>query len=142
MSPISKAVAACALMILLGIGWLTFRSTLREEEDRKWVTHTHLVVGSLEKILIDITQAEAGQRGYMLTGDEKYLKPFDAGAKSVHQDIEEFHELTSDNPVQQEAIQHLEPLIASRLAGLMERMEIRSRNGLEAGSKAVATGNN
>src|SRR5258708_39388414 len=99
MSPTSKAIAACALIILLGIGWFSFRSTLREEEDRRWVTHTHVVVESLEEILIDVTQAESGQRGYILTGDEKYLKPFEAGAKRIHQDIGEFHQLTSDNPV-------------------------------------------
>src|SRR5712671_2046442 len=138
----SKAIAACALMILLGIGVLSFRSTLRDEEDRGWVTHTHLVIEKLQAILIDVTQAEAGQRGYMLTGNKRYLKPFEGGLKEVHQNITEFRRLTSDNSEQQEAIQHLEPLITARLAGLVERIEIRNRSGLVAGSEAVATGNN
>jgi signal transduction histidine kinase len=138
----SKAIAACALMILLGIGVLSFRSTLRDEEDRGWVTHTHLVIEKLQAVLIDITQAEAGQRGYMLTGDERYLKPFEGGVKQIHLNVAEFRRLTSDNPRQQEAIQHLEPLITVRLAGLVERMEIRKRSGLVAGSESVATGNN
>lgn len=37
----SKTIAAFALLILLGIGVFSFRSTLREEEDREWVTLTH-----------------------------------------------------------------------------------------------------
>jgi len=78
MSLTSKSIAAAALVILLSIGVLSFRSTLRDEEDRGWVTHTHLVIESLEQILTDITQAEASQRGYMLTGDEQYLKPFES----------------------------------------------------------------
>ena len=79
MSFTGKAIAAAALMILLGIGVLSLRSTSRDEEDRELVTHTHLAVESLERILIDITKAEASQRGYVLTGDERYLKPFECG---------------------------------------------------------------
>ena len=70
MSFTSKAIAASALMILLGICVLSLRSTSRDEEDRELVTHTHVAVESLERILIDITKAEASQRGYVLTGDE------------------------------------------------------------------------
>ena len=139
MSFTSKSIAASALVILLSIGVLSFRSTLREEEDRSWVTHTHLVVESLEEILIAITQAETGQRGYLLTGNENDLKPFEDGVKKVQQDAEKFRVLTSDNPRQQEAAEHLGLLIAARLAGLLDRMEIRRRNGLVAASKAVAT---
>jgi signal transduction histidine kinase len=138
----SKCIAASALMILLGIGVLSFRSTLREEEDRGWVTHTHLVVESLEQIRIDIMQAETGQRGYILTGDEKYLTPFEDSISKVQQDVEEFRQLTSDNPRQQEAIQQLEPMIVDRLAGLNQRLEIRKRSGLLAGAEAVASGDN
>jgi CHASE3 domain sensor protein len=77
MSLTSKSIAASALVILLSIGVLSFRSTLRDEEDRGWVTHTHLVIESLGQILTDITQAEASQRGYILTGDEQDLKSFE-----------------------------------------------------------------
>ncbi|MFZ0814706.1 MAG: CHASE3 domain-containing protein [Candidatus Sulfotelmatobacter sp.] len=138
----SKCIAVFALMILLGIGMLSFQSTLREEEDRGWVTHTYLTVESVEQILIDITQAETGQRGYILTGDEKYLKPFEDNARKVHQDAEEFRQLTSDNPRQQAAIQHLESRLAARLSGLNLRLEIRKQRGLLAGAEAVASGDN
>jgi signal transduction histidine kinase len=142
MSLTSKSIAAAALVILLSIGVLSFRSTLREEEDRGWVTHTHLVIESLGQILTDITQAEASQRGYMLTGDEQYLKPFESCVGNVGRGVKEFRQLTSDNPRQQEAIKQLEPAIAVRLAGLRERMEIRRLSGLEAAAKAVANGDN
>jgi CHASE3 domain sensor protein len=142
MTPISKAIAVCALLILLGIGVLSFRSTIRDEEDRNWVTHTHLVVEKLQGILIDITQAETGQRGYMLTGQERYLVPYRKGVEKVREDTGDFRHLTSDNRRQQEAIQGLETLIAMRLDGLEERLEVRKRSGLLAGAEAAANGNN
>jgi signal transduction histidine kinase len=141
MTSSSKAIALLALLILISIGALSFRSTLRDERDRDWVTHTHLVMENLEEILIDITQAETDQRGYTLTGDEQYRKPFESDVKDVHRDIQRFRQLTIDNRTQQEAGRHLESLMEERLAGLTERMEIRSRSGLAAASRAVATAN-
>jgi len=133
----SKVIASCALMILLSIGVLSFRSTVRDEEDRGWVTHTHLVLEKLQAILIDVTQAETGQQGYTLTGEEKYLEPYQASLDQVHRDIEEIRRLTADNPRQQEAINGLEPLVDERLALLAGRMEIRRRAGLTAGADAA-----
>ena len=136
----SKAFAACALMILLGIGILSYRSTVRDEEDRGWVTHTHLVLEKLQAVLIDITQAEAGQRGYMLTGEAMYLGPYESGLDLVHRDMEEVRRLTADNPRQLDAIKSLKPVVDARLRLLAGRMEIRRRTGLLAGAEAVAKG--
>jgi hypothetical protein len=55
MTPSSKAIAACALLIVFCIGALSFWSEVRNEEEREWVTHTLLVVEKLQAIRIDIT---------------------------------------------------------------------------------------
>jgi signal transduction histidine kinase len=137
----TKRIAACALMILLGIGMLSYRSTVRDEQDRGWVTHTRVVLEKLQAILIDITQAETGQRAYILTGEERYLEPYQAGLGQVHEDMEELRKLTADNPRQHDAIERLEPLIAVRLAELGDGIEVRKRSGLLAGVEVVAHGN-
>ncbi len=141
MTSLSKAIAVCALMILLGIGALSYWGTVRDEEDREWVTHTLLVVEKLQKVRIDITQAETGQRGYMLTGQDRYLELYGAGVSQVREDVKELPDLISDNPREREAIQRLEPLIAARLAELSEGIEVRKRSGMLAGVEALAKGN-
>lgn len=134
----SKAIVVCALMVLLCIGLLSFRSTVRDEEDRGWVTHTHLVVEKLQEVRIDIAQAENSQRGYILTGEEEYLKPYHAGVEQVRRDLEELRKLTADNSNQQEMIQRLEPLIAARLAELGDGIEAWRRSRPLAAVKEVA----
>ena len=138
MSFTSQVIATSALMILLGIGVLSFRSTLRDEQDRQWVTHTHLVIEKLQAVRIDITEAEAGQWGYLLTGRESHLKPYEAGLKQLRQDMEDVQELTVDNPRQQESVQRLQGLVAARLVELAEGIEVRNKSGLVAGVEAVA----
>jgi signal transduction histidine kinase len=141
MTSSSKAIAACALLILVCIGALSFWSEVRNDEDREWVTHTLLVVEKLQAIRIDITQAETGQRGYLLTGQEKYLEPYQASLDQVRRDMGELRDMTSDNRRQQKAILRLDPLIAARLAELSGGIEVRKQSDLRAGVEAVAYGN-
>jgi signal transduction histidine kinase len=138
----SKAIAACALLILICIGTLSYWSQVSNEADREWVTHTHLVVERLQAIRIDITQAETGQRGYILTGQERYMEPYRAGVDEVGQDINLLRDLTADNPGEQEEIKRLNSLIADRLAELADGIEARKQSGLLAGVEAVTHGNN
>lgn len=142
MTPSSKAIAASALIILICIGGLSYWSQVSNEEDREWVTHTHLVVERLQAIRIDITQAETGQRGYILTGQQRYLESYGTGVDKVGGDIRSLRDLTSDNPGEQEDIKRLKSLIADRLKELADGIEVRKQSGLQAGVDAVTQGNN
>jgi len=137
-----KLIAACALIVLACIGALSFWSEVRNDKDREWVRHTYLVVGKLQTVRIDITQTETGERGFMLTGQDRYLKMYGAGVDQVRQDMTELRDLTSDNAGQQEAIQRLNPLITARLAEVGDGIQVRKRSGVLAGVEAVTRENN
>ncbi|MGB0008788.1 MAG: CHASE3 domain-containing protein, partial [Candidatus Sulfotelmatobacter sp.] len=141
MTSSSKAIAASALLILVGIATLSFWSEVRNEKDRQWVIHTLLVVEKLQTIRIDITQAETGQRGYMLTGQDRHLQLYRSGVDQVREDMKELPDLIKDNPEERESIKRLDPLIAARLAELSAGIDVRTRGGLLAGVDAVAQGN-
>ncbi len=142
MTSSSKAIAACALLILVCIGTLSYWSEVRNDQDREWVTHTLHVVEKLQTLRIDITQCETGQRGYMLTGQDRYLELYEAGVAEVRQDLKELPDLTADNPREQRAIRQLNPLIASRLAELNDGIWVRKESGLLAGVEAATRANN
>lgn len=142
MNTSSKLIAVCALISVACIGVLSYWSEVRNEEDRALVRHTYMVVENLQLVRIDITQSETGQRGFMLTGQGRYLELYAAGVNQVRQDMKELGDLIADNPVERDAVQRLNPLIASRLAELDEGIEIRKRSGLLAGVEAVTRANN
>ncbi len=126
---------ALAVMVLMGL--LSFRTLIQTENDRAWVTHTHLVLEKLDAIVADLLDAETDQRGYILTGEEAYLEPYNDARKHVRQNVDDLRALTMDNPVQQRALDRLEPLLATTLTALQEPIEIRKRNGLEAAAERV-----
>ena len=71
-------IAAGGLIALLLIaGGMTFQSTRRLNADAERVSHTHAVLTGLEEIISLAKDAETGQRGYVITGEEQYLEPLD-----------------------------------------------------------------
>ena len=130
--------AALALLICVGI--LSFWSIVKNANERQWVNHTHLVLEKLDALSANLIDAETGERGYLLTGEESYLAPYNGAASRVHESSKDLKELTADNPIQQRALDRLEPVITARLALLDRAIEIRRQGGLAAGAEFVVEG--
>jgi methyl-accepting chemotaxis protein len=133
---------ALALAILVAIGTVTYRSTAKLTETAEWVIHTHRVLDELEGVLSGMQDAETGQRGYILTGDEKYLEPYRGAQVSVDQGIKSLRDLTKDNVNQQRRLDILEPLIdgnEGKFAELQETIDLRKdkTNGFDAALQIV-----
>src|ERR1700687_1364174 len=107
-----------ATAILVFVGWQSYRNTARFAEASEWQKHTYEVLSNLDNALARLVDAETGQRGYVLTGDEDYLEPHRGASRHVDQTIGDLKNLTSDNPNQQKRIQNLEPLVAKKLTEL------------------------
>lgn len=131
---------AIGLTTLVLVGALSYRSMIESSDDRAWVTHTHLVLEGLDAVLGNLLDAETGQRGYIITGEEAYLVPYNNAREHVQQNLTALRSLTADNPTQQETLNRLEPLIATMLSALQDRIDVRRRNGFEAAAKQVREG--
>lgn len=137
----NKIVGATAvgLFALLGVGYVSYVNTSKLTMTASWVTHTHQVLEAKEKILSLLKDAETGQRGYLITGEPRYLEPYNNAASSLAQAIAKLRELTADNPAQQERIAALDPLVSSKLQELKQTIDLRTNQGFEAARKVVLT---
>ena len=59
--------------------------------------------------------AEANQRGFLLSGRQEYLDPYQAAMGSIHDDLTELKKMTASDPAQQANIAALEQLVATEL---------------------------
>ncbi|MHB1240598.1 MAG: CHASE3 domain-containing protein [Gammaproteobacteria bacterium] len=121
-----------ALAILAGIGITTYRATTALLEGIQLRVHTYQVIDNLKNMLSALQDAETGQRGYILVGEESYLAPYHAAVSAIPQYSEALRKLTADDPSQQRRLEALEPLIASKLAELKETIDLRRSKGLDA----------
>ncbi|HEX2869970.1 MAG TPA: CHASE3 domain-containing protein [Polyangiaceae bacterium] len=123
---------AIAILTILIIGVSGHRANSDLIESDRWVTHTEEVRAALAQVMSGMKDAETGQRGYLLTGDERFLEPYHAALAEVEKHLASVRRLTGDNPQQQQRLAALAPLIAERLRVMAEVVEVRRRDGLEA----------
>ncbi|RYD32182.1 MAG: hypothetical protein EOP87_13280, partial [Verrucomicrobiaceae bacterium] len=73
--PLYLGFAGAVIFFLLS-GYNAYRNTTALRAGMRQVENTHTVIVSLENVLSLMKDAETGQRGYLLTGIEDYLRPY------------------------------------------------------------------
>ena len=80
MRPIQKRGLVIGVAFVIGVllvnAGVAFRQAARMHEDSFWVAHTHEVLASLTDLLSSVKDAETGVRGFLITGEPRYLEPY------------------------------------------------------------------
>ena len=137
---IAESLVVLTTIVLLIVGGvMTFRDFRQLEANRGRVRQTNAVLLTLEATESAMKDAETGQRGFIITGREPYLEPFDVAMMRVNQLVDELEQMTADSPDQQRRLPGLRRLIDERMAELQIAIDQRRSGGLEAGKAAVDT---
>ncbi len=131
----SAAAALLAALIVVASFW-SFRQSKDAAEQRM---RTHDLVRRAEALLSDLKDAETAQRGYLLTGDETYLKPYLATRDSVLLRLADLRQRTPLGASQQH-LDALIPLIRAKVAELSDVIALRRQEDLPAAQALVRTG--
>jgi PAS domain S-box-containing protein len=129
-------------LLLLNAG-LMYQNTQQLYDSADRVTHAHQVLDALDAVLSSATDAETGQRGFVITGDPKYLKPYTEAVAAVDGHVNELNRLVSDarnaDPEQQGQIPVLKERLAAKLKELDETIQLRKDEGFDAAKQVVLT---
>jgi signal transduction histidine kinase/CheY-like chemotaxis protein len=135
---IVAALASAILLVLLGVS-VSFWSFSRMEYAAGVRQHTRVVINSADDLLSALRDAETGQRGYALTGDEAFLQPYLAVRGRIKGDLDALRKSTSISAAQ-EHLDTLTPLVAAKLADLSRIIELRRKGDMPAVLALVSDG--
>ncbi len=141
-SSVEDAIAAglwVAMGILALLSASDYWSTTTFLASSERVNHAHEVVEQLDHLLAQITDAESGQRGYLVTGSAGYLAPYEDAKTHIADTLRAIRELTADDEVQREQLDQLAPRVERRLVLLRETMDAYDRDGFAAARLHVLT---
>jgi CheY-like chemotaxis protein/CHASE3 domain sensor protein len=122
------------------VAFISIRNGESFISSNQWVSHTHEVLNELEQTMVNVLDAETRKRGYIITGDESYLDPFNRAMTGVSGSIKKVKELTKDNPAQQKNIAHIEELTDTLTRFMTACIHMRRTEGFEKAKVKVATG--
>ena len=130
----AAAVLAVALTAWLSYAALQERSTTAER-----ISHTYEVLGRVQEIFSGVQDAETAQRGFLLTGTEAYLEPYNVAKTTLPQQIEDLRGLTAANPDQRTRAEALAQVATEKLVELGETIALRRADNVEAALAIVRT---
>ena len=126
-------LAIAAVVVIAALSYSALRGSF---DNAQRVTHTLRLVEQLQALLSTMKDAETGQRGYLLTGEEGYLEPYTNARAALAGEISKARELVVTDAQQQQRLQVLEQLCADKMAELAQTVALR-RKGDTAGAMAL-----
>jgi CHASE3 domain sensor protein len=119
-------------LLLLGAGWFVVsngRAYLAAEEQADHLRDTERALLAVE---LSLRGAESGQRGYLLTGREDYLGPYQRALDDIGRQMEEARTLLVEKPEALALFWKVDALVRRKLAELYHAIELRREEGFDA----------
>jgi CheY-like chemotaxis protein/CHASE3 domain sensor protein/putative methionine-R-sulfoxide reductase with GAF domain len=124
---ILAGLSASALVLII-IAFISYNNGVKLKETNTWVDHSHTVLYNLEQILLTETNAETSIRGYVITGNQNFLIPYNKAVDDIYLNITRVKELTEDNPIQQERLTVIKNFVDYHLAFLDSCKNFRNQD--------------
>ncbi|QQL49944.1 sensor histidine kinase [Mucilaginibacter ginkgonis] len=137
---VGYGISIVVLIIIGFVSWFTLRNLL---DSNRAVSHSVEIMQKYEQILSAMKDAETGQRGYLITGQTKYLQPYNGAYLQSESLALELKKLTADNSAQQKNIKIIQDILGNRLDILKQLVEKKQAakpilsSDLDAGKSAM-----
>jgi methyl-accepting chemotaxis protein len=135
-SPLAIRALPVAIVVMVG-GYLSFRYNMILKDNRDLVVHTHQVISAIERVFSVIQDAETGQRGFIITGDEKYLDPYGNALRTIPEELHEVRVLVTDRSEQRDRLSALEAELHNKINELNATIALRRDEGFDAARSAI-----
>ena len=109
-----RVIFIIAIFILLFLSSIAYKHNRDLHESSKLLMHTYEINIELERLMSAIKDAETGQRGFMITRNNRFLAPYLFSRDKVNTSFISLRKLTADNPTQKQNLEKLYKLIIQR----------------------------
>jgi PAS domain S-box-containing protein len=131
-------IVAIGFVMFIGVmtyaSWVGYRRSSEEQDI------TRRIVRATNRLLSSVKDAETGQRGFLVTGQENYLEPYYAALLRIPQELTELTTLTASRPDEVPLVEAVKPLVQDKLAELLQTIELHRTKGLSAALPVVMSG--
>ena len=144
MSLIKRTLWGVALILialtLIANAWVSLSSTRQLAHDAATSGVSRDVLSAIDDLQSTITDAETGQRGYLLTQSADYLEPYHDALRGAHDRLSELKALLQDDAQQLRRLAALQPLIEEKFEELRNTVDLQQSGHHEDAVKLVDSG--
>jgi CheY-like chemotaxis protein/CHASE3 domain sensor protein len=129
-------LAVAAVVIIALLSYQSLQTTTNTARD---LTQSIDVLRRLQALLSTLKDAETGQRGFLLTGEESYLTPYTDAKDALPDEIKAMRALLVNRPEQARRLDALESLANLKMAELESTVAARRAGHTDAALATVRT---
>ncbi|MGB6528246.1 MAG: CHASE3 domain-containing protein, partial [Candidatus Nitrosopolaris sp.] len=121
------------MIALLLVGYISYEDTIKFIQKDAVDDRANLIIQRLEHLISTITDAETGQRGYIITHRLGYLEPYISAASDIHSQLGNLDVMIANEPDNQQSLNELnmlKGLIEAKLAELNQTITLRQSHGI------------
>jgi signal transduction histidine kinase/DNA-binding response OmpR family regulator/CHASE3 domain sensor protein len=137
--PRTLAGFAAAVVTLLLIAIFGYRSLDSATQSTQLTTHTMQVMQQVDTLMSSLKDAETGQRGFLLSGRESYLQPYENARASIPGQLRALRLLTAGNATQLQLLSELQRLTDEKLSELQQTIDLKRAGDSERALALVLT---
>ncbi|MBP9773064.1 MAG: CHASE3 domain-containing protein [Candidatus Peribacteraceae bacterium] len=129
-STLVSALGLVLLVLLLNAG-VSFYNTHVVADNMRKVSDSQAALTKVQQTLSAIIDAETGQRGYLLTGQEGYLAPYKESINEIQKDFTDLHTLFAGNEEQLNRLEELKKAYNEKSIEMEQTIALRRTSGLK-----------
>jgi signal transduction histidine kinase len=133
---ISLVLALLAALVLIGINEAGYRESSGALDSIEQYTRTR---NAVNRLLQDVLDAETGSRGYLLTGDPRYLEPYNAAVSEIGQRLEQLRTAYAPDTVDAGTLSALTLNVQRKLAEMDLSVRMRQQGNEDAWKSVLLT---
>jgi CHASE3 domain sensor protein len=103
------------MVALVAMTWLVHQAGGQFNSSFNWVLQTYKILDKFEQTEAHIVDAEANQRGFLLTGKQEYVEPYQTAMTAIREDMASLKKLTALDPAEQANLLALEQMVDDEL---------------------------
>jgi len=126
---LSLPMALLAAMVLVGINET---GHMRSQDAVQQMEFGLLARKNVSTLLQSMLDAETGQRGYLLTGDETYLAPYSTAVSTVHSNLDNLRTQFMAEPNDMQEFAYLSRQVSRKLAEMELSVRLRRQGNEDA----------
>jgi PAS domain S-box-containing protein len=127
-----------AVAVLIVSASLAYHNTLVLREYDRQTDRSYQALSELQATLLAVTEAETGERGYVITGDPEYLKPYEKGRHEYPEAIDRLRTLLGENTQQHRNLANFRTAIDLKFEQLDRSVSLRRDQGFEPARQEVS----
>jgi CheY-like chemotaxis protein/CHASE3 domain sensor protein len=128
-----------SLLLVFTVFYFSYTSISNLQENEKAVARTLAVIKTSIVVQALLLDCETGQRGYIATGKEKFLEPYNKSVSLIPASLTDLRLLITDNPVQLQNLDSLTYFANLKTREVGSVIEIARLKGFDTARKVLST---